>query len=56
MQPIKDGLSAHFKVLPVAVIPQTRRRGQVILDLSFPVRRPPQKGKKRPTRKWSKSQ
>jgi hypothetical protein len=40
---IKDDLPAHFKVSPVAVIPQTGRRGRIILDLSFPVRRPPQK-------------
>jgi hypothetical protein len=39
---IKDRLPAHFKVSPVAVIPQTGRRGRIILDLSFPVRRPPQ--------------
>jgi hypothetical protein len=43
---IKDDLPVHFKVLPVAVIPQTGCRGQIILDLSFPVRRPPQKGQK----------
>jgi hypothetical protein len=39
---IKDRLPAHFKVSPVAVIPQTGRRGRIILDLSFPVLRPPQ--------------
>jgi hypothetical protein len=44
---IKDDLPAHFKVSPVAVIPQTGRRGRIILDLSFPVRRPPRKGTKR---------
>jgi hypothetical protein len=41
---LKDDLPPHFKVSPVAVIPQTGRRGRIILDLSFPVRRPPQKG------------
>jgi hypothetical protein len=44
---IKDSLPAHFKVSPVAVIPQTGRRGRIILDLSFPVRRPPQDKSKR---------
>jgi hypothetical protein len=45
---IKDDLPAHFKVSLVAVIPQTGRRGRIILDLSFfPVHRPPQKGAKR---------
>jgi hypothetical protein len=44
---IKDDLPAHFKVSPVAVIPQTGRRGRIILDLSFPVRRPPKQGKSR---------
>ena len=44
---IKDSLPKHFKVSPVAVIPQTGRRGRIILDLSFPVRRPPIKGQKR---------
>jgi hypothetical protein len=39
---IKDDLSGHFKVSPVAVIPQTGRRGRIILDLLFPVRRSPQ--------------
>jgi hypothetical protein len=38
---IKDRLPANFKVSPVAVIPQTGRRGRIILDLSFPVRQPP---------------
>jgi hypothetical protein len=38
---IEDRLPANFKVSPVAVIPQTGRRGRIILDLSFPVRRPP---------------
>ena len=38
---IKDRLPENFKVSPVAVIPQTRRRGRIILDLSLPVRRPP---------------
>jgi hypothetical protein len=40
---IKDRLPDNFKVSPVAVIPQTGRRGRIILDLSFPVRRPPSK-------------
>jgi hypothetical protein len=44
---IKDDLPAHFKVSPVAVIPQTGRRGRIILDLSFPVRRPPMQGSKK---------
>ena len=45
---IKDNLPTHFKVSPVAVIPQTGRRGRIMINLlSFPVRRPPQKGKKR---------
>jgi hypothetical protein len=44
---IKEALPNHFKVSPVAVIPQTGRRGRIILDLSFPVRRPPQQGKRR---------
>ena len=38
---IKNQLPTNFKVSPVAVIPQTGRRGRIILDLSFPVRRPP---------------
>jgi hypothetical protein len=42
---IFNDLPAHFKVALVAVIPQTGRRGRIILDLSFPVRRPPQKSK-----------
>ncbi len=44
---IKDNLPDHFKVSPVAVIPQTGRRGRIILDLSFPVRRPPKKSSRR---------
>jgi hypothetical protein len=36
---IKHNLSANFKISPVAVIPQPNRRGRIILDLSFPVRR-----------------
>jgi len=44
---IRDNLPTHFKVSPVAVIPQTGRRGRIILDLSFPVRRPPKPGTKR---------
>ena len=57
MEEIKDDLPAHFKVFPMAVIPQTGYRGpiildlsgcrgSIILDLSFLVPRPPQKGKK----------
>jgi hypothetical protein len=42
---IKDNSPAHFKVSSAAVIPQTGRRGRIILDLSFPVRRPPKQGK-----------
>jgi hypothetical protein len=44
---IKDDLPEHFKVSPVAVIPQTGRRGRIILDLSFPVRKPPHPQSKR---------
>jgi hypothetical protein len=44
---IKNDLPAHYKVSPVVVIPQTGRRGRIILDLLFPVRRPPQKGTQR---------
>jgi hypothetical protein len=44
---IKLHLPANFKVSPVAVIPQTGRPGRIILNLSFPVRRNPQKGAKR---------
>jgi hypothetical protein len=40
---IRDHLPTNFKISPVAVIPQTGRRGRIILDLSFPVRRPPAK-------------
>jgi hypothetical protein len=36
---IKHGLHANFKISPVAVVPQPNRRGRIILDLSFPVRR-----------------
>jgi hypothetical protein len=43
---IRNDLPAHFKVSPVAVIPQVGRRGRIILDLSFPVRHPPQTGVK----------
>ena len=46
---INDDLLAHFKVSPVAVNPQTGYRGRIILDLSYPVGRPPKKGKKRRT-------
>jgi hypothetical protein len=38
---IKDDLPVTFKCSPVAVIPQPNRRGRIILDLSFPVQRPP---------------
>jgi hypothetical protein len=38
---IKDDLPATFRCSPVAVIPQPNRGGRIILDLSFPVRRPP---------------
>ena len=44
---INNSLPKHFKVSPVAVIPQTGRRGRIILNLSFPARRPPTKGQKR---------
>jgi hypothetical protein len=38
---IKDRLQANFKVLPVLITPHTGHRGRIILDLSFPVRIPP---------------
>jgi hypothetical protein len=42
---IKNDLPpAHFKLSPAAVIAQTGRRGRIILDISSPVCRPPQKG------------
>lgn len=44
---IKDNLPANFKISPVAVIPQPNRRGRIILDLSFPVRRRPSTKKRR---------
>jgi hypothetical protein len=34
---LKKTLPANFKISPVAVVPQVGRRGQIILDLSFPV-------------------
>jgi hypothetical protein len=34
---IKHSLPAQFKISPVTVMPQTGRRGRIILDLSFPV-------------------
>lgn len=34
---IKDHLHKNFKISPLAVIPQTNRRGRLILDLSFGV-------------------
>jgi hypothetical protein len=36
---IKHDLHPNFKISPVAVVPQPNRRGRIILDLSFPVRR-----------------
>lgn len=36
---IRHRLHKNFKVSPVAVVPQPNRRGRIILDLSFPVRR-----------------
>jgi hypothetical protein len=36
---IRNDLHPHFKISPVAVVPQPNRRGRIILDLSFPVRR-----------------
>jgi hypothetical protein len=42
---IKTHLHPNFKISPVAVIPQTGRPVQIILDLPFPVQRPP-------TNKW----
>eukprot|EP00978_Attheya_sp_CCMP212_P045423 scaffold345841_cov51-Attheya_sp.AAC.1 len=36
---IKHKPPAKLKVSPLAVIPQTNRRGRLILDLSFPVHR-----------------
>jgi hypothetical protein len=43
---IKNDLLARFKMLPAAVTPEKGRQTRMILDLSFPVRHPPQKGKK----------
>jgi hypothetical protein len=34
---LKRCLPANLKISPVAVVPQVRRRGQIILDLLFPV-------------------
>jgi hypothetical protein len=34
---LKRPLPANLKISPVAVVPQVRRQGQIILDLSFPV-------------------
>ena len=45
---IKDNLPPTFKISPVAVIPQTGRRGRIILDLSFAVRLDPKLGQRRP--------
>jgi hypothetical protein len=36
---IRHDLHPNFKISPVAVVPQPNRRGRIILDLSFPVRR-----------------
>lgn len=36
---IKGSLPAKLKISPLAVVPQTNRRGRLILDLSFPVQR-----------------
>jgi hypothetical protein len=36
---IKHHLPTHFKISPVAVVPQPNRRGRIILDLSVPVHR-----------------
>jgi hypothetical protein len=44
---IKDKLPPSFKISPVAVVPQTGRRGRIILDLSFAVRRLPTRSDKR---------
>jgi hypothetical protein len=44
---IKNDLPECFKVSPAAVIPQANRRGRLLLDLSFKVRRPPQKNQPR---------
>jgi hypothetical protein len=38
---IKEHLPPNFKISPVAVVPQTGRQGRIILDLSCPVRWPP---------------
>jgi hypothetical protein len=48
---IKDNLPEQFKLSPVAVIPQAGRRGRIILDLSFPVRRSPEKNNKKGKRR-----
>ena len=36
---IKNNLPDNFKLSPLAVVPQVNRRGRMILDLSFPVRK-----------------
>jgi hypothetical protein len=38
----------NLKISPVAAVPQTNRRPRIILDLSFPVRRPAEKRKMGP--------
>eukprot|EP00978_Attheya_sp_CCMP212_P031577 scaffold119933_cov29-Attheya_sp.AAC.6 len=44
---IKHNPPAKLKVSPLAVIPQTNRRGQLILDLSFPVHRTSKSSKRK---------
>jgi hypothetical protein len=44
---IEGDLPDCFKISPAAVIPQANRRGRLLLDLSFKVRRPPQKNQRR---------
>jgi hypothetical protein len=43
---LKENLPAQLKISPLAVVPQANRRGQIILDLSFPVLRKSQTGVK----------
>jgi hypothetical protein len=44
---IKDNPPARLKISPLAVVPQTNRRGRLILDLSFAVHRASQKGSRK---------
>jgi hypothetical protein len=44
---IKDNPPAKLKISPLAVVPQTNRRGRLILDLSFAVHRAGKKGSRK---------